>query len=85
MKVSNSEHEYFFSNDIGEIYKCDSRKDWKTLGKYKGITSTVTDFQISNACNVLAATSLDSYVRLYELDTCKLIKKIYINKPAYCI
>lgn len=73
------------SNDIGEIYKCDSRKDFKATGKYKGINSTITDLHISAGRNELVASSLDSYVRIYELDSCKLIKKYYLNKPIYSL
>jgi hypothetical protein len=65
------------------VFKCDSRKEWKVVGKFKGITASVSDFEVTR--KTLFAASLDSYIHMYDLETTKLIKKFYINKPAYCI
>ena len=83
MRTTSNEYEFYFSNDIGEVFKCDSRKDWKPIGKFKGITASVSDFQITR--KALFAASLDSYVHIFDINSTKLIKKVYINKPAYCI
>lgn len=34
---------------------------------------------------MLVASSLDSYVRIFELDSCKLKRKVYVNKPVYAL
>lgn len=48
MVISNNKNYYYFSNDIGEIFESDSRKDWNIVGKFKGITTTVTDMAVSD-------------------------------------
>lgn len=53
------------------------------VGKFKGITASVTDFQLTKHC--LYVASLDSYVHLYDRHTTKLLRKFYVNKPAYCL
>lgn len=83
MKIAADEHGYYFSNDIGEIFHCDNRNAWKVVGKYKGINASVNDFELTK--KALFAASLDSYVHMYDLNTTKLIRKFYINKPAYCL
>lgn len=83
MKIQQGDNYYFLSNDIGEIFQCDSRQEWRPVAKFKGITSSVTDFEITH--NSLYAASLDSYVHIFDLPSAKLIRKHYINKPAYCI
>lgn len=44
MKMNDDETYYYFSNDIGEVFRCESRMDFKVVGKFKGITASVTDF-----------------------------------------
>lgn len=83
MKISDCENYFFVSNDIGEIFQLDCRKDWGPIGKFKGIATTVTDFDISD--KLLVAGSLDSYVRVFELESRKLISKHYMNKPIHSL
>jgi hypothetical protein len=81
MEISSCENNYYFSNDFGEIFHCDSRKNWDIVGKYKGIATTVTDIAISS--KHLVSSSLDSYVRIYDIETKELLNKFYMNKPVY--
>jgi hypothetical protein len=53
------------------------------VGKFKGITASVSDFQLTKHC--LYVASLDSYVHLYDRHTTKLLRKFYVNKPAYSL
>ena len=55
----------------------------RVIGKFKGINSTVTD--IVTYDDKLFASSLDSYVRVYNLESKELEDKYYMNKPIYSI
>ena len=66
MLVSPCENYYYVSNDIGEIFKCDSRADWKSVCKYKGVTTSITDISVSR--KILIASSLDSYIYMFNED-----------------
>ena len=61
----------------------DSRADYKAVAKYKGITTTVTDLSIVSG--QLYASSLDGYVRIFDLEDKTIHKKIYFNKPLYSL
>jgi len=37
---------FYISNDLGSIYECDMRKQMQMVGKFKGISSTITDLVI---------------------------------------
>lgn len=74
---------FYVANDLGGIYECDIRKKMQMVSKFKGINSTVTDLLIHD--NQLIASSLDSYVRTFDLETRTLIEKNYMNKPVYTI
>jgi hypothetical protein len=73
----------YVGNDLGEVYQLDSRKDYLPSGKYKGITSTVTDIKVRYG--KIAVSSMDSYVRIYNEDTHALLNKFYMNKPITSI
>jgi len=60
-----NEATFYISNDLGAIYECDIRKQLQVVGKFKGINSTVTDISVHK--NQLFASSLDSYVRVFNL------------------
>ena len=49
---------------MGEVFELDGRKDWQISGKYKGITTTISGITIGNG--QLIASSLDSYVRIFD-------------------
>jgi hypothetical protein len=53
------------------------------VGKYKGITTTVTDIAVSS--KHLISASLDGYVRIYDLETKEQLSKLYLNKPVYSL
>ncbi len=55
----------------------------RVTGKFKGINSTVTDIVAQD--DKLFASSLDSYVRVYNLESKELEEKHYMNKPIYSI
>lgn len=83
MKISLCKNYYFIANDIGEIFQCDSRKNLQIIGKFKGITTSITDLQVSK--DLLLCSSLDSFVRMYDIQSKQLIEKYYMNKPIYSL
>jgi WD40 repeat protein len=78
-----NENMFYVSNDLGAIYECDIRHQMRVTGKFKGINSTVTDIAAHD--DKLFASSLDSYVRVYNLESKELEEKHYMNKPIYSI
>lgn len=74
---------FYIANDLGAIYECDIRYQMRMVGKFKGINSTVTDILAYG--DQLFASSLDSYVRVYNLESKELVEKHYMNKPIYSI
>lgn len=83
MLVSEDEGLYYLANEAGSVYVCDSRKGFSVVGKFKGITTTVTDMAILG--EELITCSLDCYVRIFSLETKQVEKKIYLNKPLYSL
>ncbi len=53
------------------------------IGKFKGITTSITDMQISD--DKMYISSLDSYVREFDLESKELVEKYYMNKPIYSL
>ena len=65
MAAQQQDDNYLYAgNDMGEVFELDGRKDWQISGKYKGITTTISGITIGNG--QLIASSLDSYVRIFD-------------------
>lgn len=45
--VCSSDSNYFYlGNSVGSIYQCDFRKNLGVIGKFKGISTSITDLSI---------------------------------------
>jgi hypothetical protein len=45
--IASSDSNYFYiGNNVGGIYQCDLRKNLAVAGKFKGISTTITDLLI---------------------------------------
>lgn len=55
------------ANARGSIYELDAKKNYSIVGKFKGITTTIKDMQISG--DKLVVLSLDGYLRIFNIKT----------------
>jgi WD40 repeat protein len=74
-----NEHYLYVGNDVGEVYQLDSRQGYKASGKFKGITTSITGLSVT--ADQLFTSSLDCYVRIFDLEDKSMVKKYYLNKP----
>ena len=51
---------------MGEILQLDTRKDCQMVGKFKGITTSISGIAVGQG--QLVSSSMDSYVRMYDLE-----------------
>ena len=63
---SSNELYLYAGNDMGEILQLDTRKDCQMVGKFKGITTSISGIAVGQG--QLVSSSMDSYVRMYDLE-----------------
>jgi len=77
--ISNDGTYLYISDNVGDIYVLDTRKDLQLAGKMKGAMGCIKQMALSPLHPYLASVSLDRYVRIYNTNTNKLFRKIYLK------
>mmetsp|Transcript_9740 Transcript_9740/g.23980 ORF Transcript_9740/g.23980 Transcript_9740/m.23980 type:complete len:146 (+) Transcript_9740:789-1226(+) len=71
--------------DAGETLQMDTRMSGRVIGKFKGVGGSITSLQHDPSGKYLASTSLDRFVRLYEINgKKKLVNKVYLKQRLSC-
>ena len=78
----------FIGNDLGNIsimqIESNNVKDWKEIYFINDQLNSISSIEINYQLNVWASASIDGYINLYTLPTCKLINsfKLDTNNPC---
>lgn len=69
----------------GETMRFDPRNG-KMVGKFKGVGGAITCISSDSGGKLIASTSLDRFLRVYNSGTRKLVKKVYLKQRlARCL
>eukprot|EP00465_Bigelowiella_longifila_P006644 CAMPEP_0185262902 /NCGR_PEP_ID=MMETSP1359-20130426/10926_1 /TAXON_ID=552665 /ORGANISM="Bigelowiella longifila, Strain CCMP242" /LENGTH=325 /DNA_ID=CAMNT_0027849971 /DNA_START=54 /DNA_END=1031 /DNA_ORIENTATION=+ len=66
----------------GETLQLDRRVNGRIAGKYKGVGGAITCIRQDESGDFLSTTSLDRFVRVYEIKTRKMLNKVYLKQRA---
>jgi len=78
--LSHCQNYAYVSDQGGDIFNLDLRKDFKIVGKLKGALGSIRDMVMSKSHPYLASVSLDRYLRVYNTNTNTLYRKIYLKQ-----
>ena len=79
INIDTEETFMILGNCIGNIaiYQIDIEKDiWKLYKKIFNQMNSISDININNDLNLFSTSSIDGFINLYTLPTCKLIRAI---------
>ncbi|KAL3984808.1 WD domain G-beta repeat family protein [Acanthocheilonema viteae] len=77
MSLCRNEMQIVAGNTRGDIGLFDLRNKMHMVCKYKGCTGCISGIDAHQSAEYIASCSLDRFVRLHELNSKKLVKKIY--------
>ncbi|CAG9532076.1 unnamed protein product [Cercopithifilaria johnstoni] len=77
MSLCRNEMQIVAGNTRGDIGLFDLRNKMHLVCKYKGCAGCISGIDAHQSAEYIASCSLDRFVRLHELNSKKLIKKIY--------
>uniref|UniRef100_A0A8R1TVN8 WD_REPEATS_REGION domain-containing protein n=1 Tax=Onchocerca volvulus TaxID=6282 RepID=A0A8R1TVN8_ONCVO len=77
MSLCRNEMQIVAGNTRGDIGLFDLRNKIHMVCKYKGCAGSVSGIDAHQSAEYIASCSLDRFVRLHELNSKKLVKKIY--------
>eukprot|EP00466_Bigelowiella_natans_P014462 jgi/Bigna1/85299/estExt_fgenesh1_pg.C_30181 len=64
----------------GETLQLDSRVNGRIVGKFKGVGGAITCISQDESGEFLSTTSLDRFVRVYDIKTRKMLNKVYLKQ-----
>uniref|UniRef100_A0A0R3RXX9 WD_REPEATS_REGION domain-containing protein n=1 Tax=Elaeophora elaphi TaxID=1147741 RepID=A0A0R3RXX9_9BILA len=77
MSLCRNEMQIVAGNTRGDIGLFDLRNKMHMICKYKGCAGCISGIDAHQSAEYIASCSLDRFVRLYELNSKKLVKKVY--------
>ncbi|EFO18109.2 NOP seven associated protein 1 [Loa loa] len=77
MSLCRNEMQIVAGNTRGDIGLFDLRNKMHMVCKYKGCAGSVSGIDAHQSAEYIASCSLDRFVRLHELNSKKLVKKVY--------
>uniref|UniRef100_A0A915Q6F3 Anaphase-promoting complex subunit 4 WD40 domain-containing protein n=1 Tax=Setaria digitata TaxID=48799 RepID=A0A915Q6F3_9BILA len=88
MSLCRNEMQIVAGNTRGDIGLFDLRNKMHMVCKYKGCAGSISGIDAHHSSEYIASCSLDRFVRLHELNSKKLVKKIYckarLNRILLC-
>ncbi|KAK2582506.1 hypothetical protein KPH14_004804 [Odynerus spinipes] len=69
----------------GMMKLIDLRKPGRIVHTYKGLVGSITGLACSEAGPYVVSTSLDRYLRVYNINTREMIKKVYLTSKLTCL
>ncbi|VDM09619.1 unnamed protein product [Wuchereria bancrofti] len=88
MSLCRNEMHIVAGNTRGDIGLFDLRNKMHMVCKYKGCAGSISGIDAHQSAEYIASCSLDRFVRLHELNSKKLVKKVYckarLNRILLC-
>lgn len=85
LSVTPKEKHIIVGSAKGKMNLIDLRKSSTVLNTYKGFAGGVTGIACSMNNPYVASVSLDRYLRIHNIDTKELVKKIYLTSKLTCL
>lgn len=85
LAVTSREKQIIVGSGKGRMNLVDLRQPAKLLNTYKGFAGAVTGIACSTTKPYIVSVSLDRYLRVHNMHTKELLKKIYLTSKMSCM
>lgn len=69
----------------GMMKLIDLRKPGKIVHTYKGLVGSITGLACTQMGPYVVSTSMDRFLRIYNIDTREIVKKVYLTSKLTCL